>query len=169
MHTSTSSNYLPKMSSLQYFKVTFFPQRKLEAASSQSKSSFSAAVPRDSIVLCGLVPFTTTAMTCTSFRVRDFLHSKFFLTLGNIRLFQVIDNRSFRGIDPAPIQVSRKVCCYWLEWYGLSPNTFIILFWDLIFSSFFYETKVLLTFSYWNSPHYGLYVGLAKVASSFLF
>lgn len=117
----------------------FFPPRKLEAASSQSKSSFSAAVPRGSIVLCGLVAFTTTAMTCTFFRVRDFFHSKFFLTLGNIRLFQVIDNRSFQGIDSAPIQMSGKIHCYWLEWYGLSPIASIILFWDSIFSSSFYE------------------------------
>lgn len=42
------------------------------------------------------------------FRVRDYFHSQFFLALGNIRLFQVIDNRSFQGIDFAPIQVSGK-------------------------------------------------------------
>jgi len=62
-------------------------------------------------------------------RFRDFFHSKFFLTLGNTRLFQVIDNRSFQGIESAPVQVNGKNT-YWLKWHRVSLFSFIIFFWD---------------------------------------
>lgn len=102
MHTSTSSSYLPKMSSLQYFKVTFFSPEKIRSSfPSKQVFLFSSSTKR---LHCGVWVGTIyhNSYNMHFFRVKDFFHSKFFLTLGNIRLFPVIDNRSFQGIDSAP-------------------------------------------------------------------
>lgn len=87
MHTSTSSSDLPKMSSLQYFKVSFFFPRKLEAAPSAKQV----------LLFCGSTKRLHCAVWVSTvyrdsydmhfFRFRDIFHSKFFLTLGSDRFF----------------------------------------------------------------------------------
>lgn len=88
-------------------KQTFFP-RKLEAApSAEQVLLFCGGTKRlHCAVWVGTVYHDGYDMHF--FRFRDLFHSKFFLTLGNIRLFQVIDNRSFQGIESAPVQVNGK-------------------------------------------------------------
>lgn len=76
--------------------------------------------------LCRSVPFTTASMTHTS--CKDFFDSKFFLTLGNARLFQVIDNRSSQVVDylTNPGQVNGKILTDLND--RVSPLTSTVLF-----------------------------------------
>lgn len=109
MNTSTSSSDLPKMSSLQYFKASFFfSPTKLEAAPSAKQVVLFCGSTKRLHCAVWLGTIYHDSYDMHFFRFRDFFHSKFFLTLGDIRLFKVIDNRSFQGIESAPVQLKGK-------------------------------------------------------------
>lgn len=147
MHTSTSSSYLPKMSSLQYFKVRFPPQppKKLEAASSPKLLSCSSTKRLHCALWVGTIYHDIYDMHF--FRVRDYFHSQFFLALGNIRLFQVIDNRSFQGIDSAPIQVSGKTSLL-LTWMVQSQSHHFFYF-----ETWYFHHRFVILKSFWLSAN----------------